>query len=203
MKTKIGLFCVVLFLLGLLPARSAPAQVNRCALTASLAKVSRSTSGIEILVEEKKFGSEYIFRVVASARRLELNFDPQHAAAALLSTMPKDELQHLAWLTLGDMQCDEESMQDMQALAGVKDRLPHNVSRAVILHPEKMKDYVEFASSALDDPGSEYPLEMKDVCKAKHAEFTKAVNALSSEDRVRFAHFFKVQNCEPAQFGLP
>ncbi len=95
-----------------------------------------------------------------------------------LTLVPQKDEQQLDWMTLGDSLCDSESMPEMMTLSRLRDRLAQGLSNAVLSVPEKMQSYVAYAAAAVQDPHSDYAIQMRRVCRAHHAAFVRAVDRL-------------------------
>ena len=46
-----------------------------------------------------------------------------------------------------------------------------------------MHAYVSYAAASVQDPHSDYAVQMRSVCEARHQEFQKAVNELPLDKR--------------------
>jgi hypothetical protein len=119
----------------------------------------------------------------------------------LLNLVPQQDGQQAIWMTLGDSLCDAESMSDITSLGQLRDRLPHDLAKAVLLAPEMLPAYVAYALVSIQDPHSDYALRMEMVCRAKHQEFMKSVDGLPSEKRGWFvSHVLKPESCHALAF---
>ena len=56
------------------------------------------------------------------------------------ASSPRDDAQHTAWMTMGDSLYDAESVDEMKSLEALGDRLPHDLARAVLLVPDKLRN---------------------------------------------------------------
>lgn len=118
------------------------------------------------------------------------------AAVLLLNLIPVDDAQHTTWMTLGDALCSAESVADMKSLGGLGERLPHDLAKAVLLVPDKLPGYIAYASTSVQDPHSDYAVQMQTVCRAKHPEFAKAVEGLPADKRDWFVkHVLNPDGC--------
>jgi hypothetical protein len=73
------------------------------------------------------------------------------------------------------------------SLGGLQARLPHSLAKAVALYPEKMYDFVSYAYDSIQDPHSDYAVQMQTVCRHHHERFMTAVNQMPEKDRNWFA----------------
>ena len=94
-----------------------------------------------------------------------------------MERIPRDEDEELLILSFDAFRCDDESDQDVEALARVKDTLHKMLARAVRLDPSSMAAYVAYSSLALN-PHSDYAVQMRQVCRHLHRQFTQAVEGL-------------------------
>jgi hypothetical protein len=84
----------------------------------------------------------------------------------------------------------------MKALNQVGERIPHDLTKAVLLAPEKIPEYVAYSISSVQDPHSDYALQMQKVCRARHSEFVDAVAKLPPEKKDRFLKYiFDLDGC--------
>jgi hypothetical protein len=134
--------------------------------------------------------------VVYAARLLELDPQKRDAAVLLLNLIPKDDEQHRLLMSFGDHLCGTESFKEMKVLDQVGERIPHDLTRAVLLAPEKIPEYVAYSMASVQDPHSDYALQMQKVCRAKHSEFVEAVAKLPLEKREQFLKYiFDLDGC--------
>lgn len=134
----------------------------------------------------KKAADSYVARLVYSFRSFELNPNDKLAASRLLSLIPPSEEEEPFWHTLDGFLCKEEGVRKIKMLAELQARIPHDIARAILLAPEKMRDYVSYAYTSIQDPHSDYAVQMRSVCRVRHRAFIIAVNSLAADDRQWF-----------------
>jgi len=172
------------------------AQGADCGKIVAMAKMARAKSSAAVAAERQKAGDSYRAQVVFATRSLELRLGDKKAAALLLSLIPQDEGQHTTWMAMGDSLCSAESLADMKSLGGLGERLSHDLARAVLLVPDKLPDYIAYAPTSVQDPHSDYAVQMESVCRAKHPDFVKAVDGLPSDKRDWFIkHVLNPNGC--------
>lgn len=143
-------------------------------------------------------GNSYRVDVIFAFKYFELNDKDMRAGRRLFKILPKNDKQYGIWLTMGDSLCNDESVADMKLLDEFSARFSLLLSRAVMSNPDEMPRYVEFSLMAAQDPHSDFALQMKRVCLAKHEAFKRAVKGLSIADRHWFAaHVMHVDHCKP------
>jgi len=168
----------------------ASVQEPGCLEIPRMAAVARAKSVAALKSAKQKAGNSYRAELIFSARLLEI--DPQNKAAAnsLLSLLPKDELgpEQAVWLSLPQLeQCPSGGVpeSDLTPLFRLQYRLPRDTAKAVLLAPDKMLPYVSYAQISLN-PESDYAVQMRKVCRARHKQFIEAVNELSPKDKAWF-----------------
>jgi hypothetical protein len=57
------------------------------------------------------------------------------------------------------------------------------------LVPDKIPEYVAYSLTSVQDPHSDYAIQMQKVCRAKHAEFIQAVAKLPREKKDQFMKY--------------
>jgi len=172
------------------------AQESNCEEIGAMAKIARARSSAVVATEKQKAGDTYRAQVVFAARSLELRPKDKSAAVFLLNLIPQDDGQQSTWMTLGDSLCSGESIADMKSLSQLGEHLPRDLARAVLLAPEKLPIYVAYASTSVQDPHSDYAVQMQQVCRANHPEFVKAVEGLSADKKEWFVkHVLKPAGC--------
>jgi hypothetical protein len=145
---------------------------------------------------QKKSGNSYVVRLVYSFRSFELNQNNKLAASRLLSLIPPGKEEEPFWHTLDGFLCKEEEVREIKILAQLQERIPHDIARAVLLVPEKMLDYVSYAYTSIQDPHSDYAIQMRSVCRVRHQAFVTAVNNISAKDRQWFVkNIFNPNEC--------
>jgi len=174
------------------------AQDLNCREVSAMARMTRATSSESLIAEMEKAGNSYRAHLVFVSRLFELNPSSRSNATKLLDLIPKDDAQHLVWMTFGDSFCQAESFNEMNTLDRLGSRLPHDLARAVLIVPERMVDYISYAHTSVQDPHSDYAVQMKSVCRANHMDFMKAVNKFSADDKKWFVtKIFNPAGCEP------
>lgn len=172
------------------------AQRSNCREIAAIARMARAKSSAMVTVEKQKAGDSYRAQVVFAARSFELRRGDRRAAVLLLNLIPQDDRQHTTLMTLGDALCSGESAADMKSLGGLGERLPRNLAKAVLLAPDKLPGYVSYAPTSVQDPHSDYAVQMQTVCRTKHPEFMQAVEGLPTDKRDWFVkHVFNPEGC--------
>jgi len=171
------------------------AQEPNCDQTAAMARMARAKSSAVLAAEKRRAGDSYRAEVVFAARSFELRPTEQRAAV-LLNLIPQDDGQHTTWMTLGDSLCSAETVADMKSLARVGESLPRELARAVLLVPDRLPSYVAYAPTSVQDPHSDYAVQMQTVCRAKHPEFVKAVGELPTDKKDWFVkHVLNPEGC--------
>lgn len=161
-----------------------------------MAQMARATSSVMLAVERQKSGDSYRAQVVFAARSFALRPKDVKAAAQLLNLIPSDTAQQTIWTTFGDSLCDAESVADMKSLDQVGEGLPRRLAKAVLLVPDKLPRYISYALVSVQDPHSDYAVQMQAVCQADHPAFVKAVGELPSDKREWFIkHVLKPDGC--------
>jgi hypothetical protein len=75
-------------------------------------------------------------------------------------------------------------------------RLPRDLTRAVLLAPDRIPEYVAYSITSVQDLHSDYAMQMQKVCRAKHSQFIKAVMELPEEKRDQFLKYiFDPEGC--------
>lgn len=196
MNTMRILKLLVAAVLSLTPARPALAYDKNCEEITAMAKIARARSSMATASQQEKAGQSYRALLVLRARSFELRPRDKSAAVLLLSLIPQNDDQQTTWVTLGDSLCNDESLVDMKSLSQLGEHLPRDLARAVLLAPEKLSDYVAYASTSVQDPHSDYAAQMQIVCRANHAGFVKAVGKLQADKKDWFArHILNPDGC--------
>ena len=183
--------------LSLSSARMLSAQQVNCDEVAAIARMARARSSTVLNAQKPKAGDTYRARLVFAARIFQLDPKSKHAAEVLLESIPKDDEQQTVLIELGDSLCDGESLTDMQSLARVGEILPQNLARAVLIVPEKLPAYVAYALTSIQDPHSDYAVQMQIVCRTRHAEFIGSVGELASDKKTLFVkRVFSPETCK-------
>jgi len=177
---------------------AAAAQRPSCEEVTALAQMVRSKSAAALVRLKRQAGDSYRAKIVFAFRRFELKPTDVPSARAVLDLIPNTEEQDSDWHTFGDSLCDSETVQDMAALSRLGDRLPHDLARAVLLVPDKMPEYVSYARLSVQDPHGDYAERMRAVCRAKRAQFLRAVGGLAEQEKTWFvSHVFNPDGCQP------
>jgi hypothetical protein len=162
----------------------------------AIARISSANSLAVLAKAKPNAASSYRAQIVLAARSFELRPADKSAAVLLLNLLPQDDGQHMILMTLGDSLCDEETVAEMFSLSRIRDRLARDFAKAVLLAPDKLPSYVSYASTSVQDPHSDYAVQMQTVCRAKHPEFVKAVEGLPTDKREWFVgHVLNPEDC--------
>jgi hypothetical protein len=189
-------YCVVALTFLLAPCRMLPAEKPNCGEFDAIAKMARAISTAELAAHKLNAGESYRARIVYAAKLSELDPQLRDAAVLLLNLIPKDDEQQRVVMTLGEHHCVTESYHEMKLLAQLAERLPRDLARAVLLVPAKIPEYVAYSITSVEDPHSDYALQMEKVCRARHPEFVEAVTKLPREKRDRFLKYvFDLDGC--------
>ena len=192
---KIVLCAAVVAFLGS-PCMELSAQKPACGEVNAMARMARAISSKDLADNKLIAGYSYRAQVIFAIKQLELYPQKRDAALQLLNLIPKDDQQQHLLMTLGDHLCGTESYHDMKLFDQIWDRLPHEWSRAVLLVPDKIPEYVAYSLTSVQDPHSDYAVQMQKVCHAKHPEFVEAVTKLPREKRDRFLKYvFDLDGC--------
>ena len=171
------------------------AQEPNCGEIAAMARMTRARSSAMLAAEKQRAEGSYRTQAVFAVRSFELHPTKQ-SAAVLLHLIPKDDGQQTTWMTLGDSLCSGEPLADMKLLGRVRDALPHDLAKAVLLAPEMLPVYVAYALTSIQDPHSDYAVQMQTVCRVKHPEFVKSVEELPSDKKDWFIkHVLNPEGC--------
>jgi hypothetical protein len=175
---------------------AASAQGINCEQIASMVRMTSARSSEALIAEKQKAGNSYRAQVVFASRAAELHPKDQSSTGRLLNLIPQDDAQKAAWMTFGDRLCDSESIDEMKALGRLGENLPRNLAKAVLLVPDKMQMYVSYAKVSIQDPHSDYAVQMRGVCEARHPAFLKALNQLPAGDKDWFRkHILNPAGC--------
>ncbi len=176
----------------------AQAEEIKCQEVAALANVARAKSAAAIKKFELLAGTSYRVRFVVAYRSFRLSPSSKPAAQRLVNQIPKNDAERTELMTLGDRLCDGEPITDMKTLSRVRDGAARELANAVLLSPDDMFQYVEYALNAVEDPHSDYAIQMKRVCVGNKVEFAKAVNNLPAEKKETFQkHVMNESTCQP------
>jgi hypothetical protein len=172
--------CIILSVLISLVTCTGMAQNSNCGEIGALARMARSRSVSALDSAHRIAEDSYRARLVFATRQFELNPTAQSAADELLKLIPVNDNEQLVAATFGGFLCEGEPVSDVQLLSALGDRIAHDFSRAILLVHEKMDAYVVYAAEAVQDPHSDYALQMVPVCRARHRAFVKAVENLGA-----------------------
>lgn len=196
MKSHEIAYCVVALTFLLAPCRILPAEKPDCGEIDAIAKMARAISTAELAASKEKAGDSYRAQLVYAAKLIELAPQRQDAAVLLLNLIPKDDEQQQMLMSLGEHHCETESYHEMKWLAQLEERLPRDLARAVLMVPAKIPEYVAYSITSVEDPHSDYAVQMQKVCRARHSEFFDAVTKLPREKRDRFLKYvFDLDGC--------
>ncbi len=170
-------------------------QEPSCSQVSAMARMARASSSTSLATAKQMAGDGYLARVIYSSRALELKHG-RKSAVLLLNLIPKDNGQQRILMTLGDGICSTETISEMKVLGRLRDRLPHALSKAILLVPEQLPNYVAYALTSVQNPESDYAVQMRGVCQSKHPEFVKAVEELPADKREWFVkRVFNPEGC--------
>ncbi len=176
-------FCLALATIAAFGPR---ARAQSCTEILAEAEIVRAKSAQALSQAGKRAGDSYRARLVLAVRSFQLQPSSKEAAEHLLTLIPADDAQQEVVTTLGDSLCNDEGVADMKALARIRDGLPRELARAVLLAPTFLRSYVSYSTIATLDPHSGYAVEMKKVCQKAHADFIQALSQLSEDKRDAF-----------------
>jgi len=196
MKTHEMASCVVVLTLFFTSCKVLSAQKPDCSENKAIAMMARAISTAELTAFRGKAGESYRAQIVYAAKLMELDPQRQDAAVLLLNLIPKDDEQQHLLITLGEHHCETESYHEMKMLNQLEERIPRDLARAVLLVPAKIPEYVAYSIISVQDPHSDYALQMQKICRARHPEFIEAVKNLPKFKRDRFLKYiFDIDGC--------
>lgn len=169
--------CIVLTLM-MSHAYPAIAQNKDCREIGAIARMARARTVAALHSERQSAGENYRAYLIFAIRQFDLRRNDSHAAEELLNLIPTDDNKQLVAMTFGNFLCEGESEADVKILSALGDRIAGEFSRAVLLVPQKMDAYVLYAAEAVQDPNSDYAIQMERVCRAQHRRFVRAVDNL-------------------------
>jgi hypothetical protein len=186
-------FCLVsIFIAGV-----SNIDAQSCREVEVLAQMLRVKSVQALSPPNKQAGESYLARLVYSYRLFQIQPRNKGNAELLLKMIPSTQAQQVAVMTIGDMLCSGETLANMTTLSNVYAGLPHELTRAVLLAPSYLPQYVQYSTVAVLDPHSDYAVRMRDVCKKAHVEFIRAVKLLPNESQKAFSqHTLDPSNCK-------
>jgi hypothetical protein len=196
MKTHQIVRYVAILTFLLAPGGALPAQKFDCVDVEAIAGMARAVSTAELSASKVKAGESYRAQFVFAAKQFELKPEKRDVALLLLDLIPKDDEQQQMLMTLGEHQCVTESYHEMKSLAQLAERLPRDLARAVLLVPAKIPEYVAYSITSVQDPHSDYAIQMQKVCHVRHSEFVAAVAKLPWQKKDRFLmYIFDPEAC--------
>jgi len=141
-------------------------------------------------------GEGYGARLVSAYRWFQLQPEIKGHADSLLGLIPKTDAEQEVVMALGDSLCDQESPADMLALSRVREGLSRELALAVMRAPSFLPNYVRYSFIAVQDPHSDYAVQMVAVCQKQRPAFLHALAQLSGEDRRLFTNrILNVSSC--------
>jgi len=170
----------MIFVMMALLACHAAGQNTDCREISAIARMARGRSIAALNAQHEAGGETYRSRLVFAIKRFQLTPKDRRAAAELLQLIPTEDREELVAKSFGSLLCDAEPMADVKALGALGDRIARDLAAAVLLVPQKMDSYVVYAAEAVQDPDSDYAIQMEPVCRARHEEFVKAVENLGA-----------------------
>jgi hypothetical protein len=198
---------VVLLAASLALCAASLAQERGCLETSAMGRMASANSPATLNARKQKAADSYRAQVIFAARMLEIETQDKSAAELLLNLIPKsiDDPRQQVWLELGELpQCPSGGVpdSDLKPLFRLQYHLPDLLERAALLAPDKMPDYVAYAYVSIQNPDSDYAVQMRKVCRAKHREFVNAVDMLPPEDKKWFVEkIFNLSGCRTIAFS--
>lgn len=132
-------------------------------------------------------GDGYRSKLVFAFRLFEIDQSDMDSGLRVIELIPRNADQDAVWHSLEGSLCEHESVEDMKSLGGLQARLPHDLAKAVNRQPNKMHEYISYAYDSIQDPHSDYAVQMQTVCHHHHELFLNAVNQMSEKDRNWFS----------------
>lgn len=155
-------------------------QNTDCREIRAIARMARARSIAALNAQHQAGGEAYRSRLVYAVRQFELTPKDGRAASELLQLIPTEDKEELVATSFGSLLCEKELMAEVKVLSALGDRIARDLSMAVLLVPDKMDAYVVYAAEAVQDPHSDYAIQMEHVCRARHEKFVKAVENLGA-----------------------
>jgi hypothetical protein len=125
----------------------------------------------------------YRSKLIFAFRLFEIDQADTNSALKVIELIPRNPDQDAVWHSLEGSLCDHESVEDMRSLGSLQARLPHDLAKAIEMHPDKVYDFVSYAYDSIQDPHSDYAVQMQAVCRRHHGRFLNAVNQMPEKDR--------------------
>ena len=159
-----------------------------CKEISLVAAIARAKTPSELKMRKQHTGDSYRAPLIFAVRMFEIDPQSRISAESLLKLLPKDDSspEEAVWLDLVHMEtCPSGRFtdSDLMPLFKLQPRLPRDVARAVLLVPDRMFDYISYASISVEDPHSDYAIQMKKPCEKMHGQFTAAFRRLSEKDQ--------------------
>ena len=197
---------LIVFLGALALCSGLGSQEPKCLETSAVGAMARAKSVAVLKSRQQKAGNSYRSHLVLAARMLEIDPKNKTAAELFLDLLPKndDGPEQSVWLSLDQLQeCPSGGIpdSDLNPLFQLQERLPRDAANAVLLVPDRMFDYVSYAEISTESVVSDYAVQMRRVCTARHQQFVDAVNRLSSKDKHWFvSKIFNPDGCRTLAF---
>jgi hypothetical protein len=196
MKKKQIVLLVCLLIISLSPCTTSVAQESSCVETDAMAGMANAKSSAALVIGKRNAGDSYRAKVVFAFRLFELHPADPSAASAALHLIPQNQDQNHVWHSFNIVICQSESEKDMRTLGRLGADLPRDLAKAVLLVPDRMLGYVSYAYVSVEDPNSDYAIQMQRVCRSKHQRFVTAVDQLPPNDKKwLLANVFNPDGC--------
>ena len=141
-------------------------------------------------------GESYRSRLVSAFRLFELDQADMNSVLGVIELIPRNADQDAIWHSMDGSLCEHESVEDMKTLGSLQARLPHDLAKAMNRQPNKMYEFVSYAYDSIQDPHSDYAVQMQTVCRRHHELFLSAVSQMSEKDRNWFTtKIFNPSDC--------
>lgn len=177
---------LILFLSSVASTGTALAEDATCRGVHLLARMAGAKSLLELRKLKASSGNEYRSSLVFAFRAFEIDQTGLKSASRVSALIPKNEDQNATWHSLNGMLCGQETVEEIKSLGSLQDRLPRDLAQAVDIDPDKMYDFVSYAYDSVQDPHSDYAIQMRVVCRGHHVGFVKAVRRMPDKDRTWF-----------------
>lgn len=135
--------------------------------------------------------------LVFFSRQMELQ-PGRSSAAGLLQSMPTS-IADVTMLTNFPTWHDgaTETEHDMAALGQIYGRWPGLVTKAVLLRPDRMTNYVRYLKLAPNDVHSDFTGQAEMVCRKKHHAFVTSFTELPKDDQAFIEKYvFNAADCK-------
>ena len=163
-------------------AHTTPEQ-EACSDVHLLARMARTKSSPALRELGGIAGDSYRSRLVFAFRLFEIDQADMNSALRVIELIPRNADEDAIWHSLEGSLCEHESVEDMKTLGSLQARLPHDLAEAMDRQPNKMYEFISYAYESIQDPQSDYAVQMKTVCRRHHELFLNAVNQMSEKDR--------------------